>query len=135
MPKVKWSDANMIPMPDGTIVRARIDKVVYVAASKASGQPMFNVNYQVLEPDEYENRKLFRSFSLQSDSLWALKQMAIRFGAPDDMFDNDNADTDDIALALTDLEGYIEVDVHEYPKDSGEFRNGIKKFLKEPAIA
>lgn len=132
MPKVNWSDANMKNIPDGTAVHAIVDKVEYVAASKASGQPMFNVKFKILEPDDYENRTLFRSFSLQGESLWALKQMSVRFGAPDDLFDNDDLDTDDMIQALTNLEGDIEVDEHEYPKGSGEMRNGIKKFLTGP---
>ena len=131
MVKIKWSDANVSVIPDDTIVKAIVDKVEFQAASKSSGQPQFMVTFKVTEPDDYENRKLFRFFSLQSDALWALKQFNIRFGGDPDLFDDDDQDTDDIITALTNLEGYIQVGVNEYPKDSGEFRNNIKKFVTE----
>lgn len=129
MPKINWSDANMKTIPDGTVVHAIVDKVE-LKNSAASGQPMFNVKFKVLS-DEYENRVLFRTFSLQGDALWALKQFAVRFGAPDDLFDNDDMDTDDMISALTNLEGDIEVEEHEWPKGSGEMKNGVKQFLAE----
>lgn len=131
MPKINWSDANMVTIPDGTAVHVIVDKVE-LKNSQASGQPMFNIQFKIDEPEEYENRKLFRTFSLQGDALWALKQFAVRFGAPDDLFDNDDMDTDDMIQALTNLEGWLEVDEHEYPKGSGEKKNGVKKFLTEP---
>lgn len=131
MPKINWSDANMVTIPDGTAVHVIVDKVE-LKNSATSGQPMFNIQFKIDEPEDYENRKLFRTFSLQGDALWALKQFAVRFGAPDDLFDNDDMDTDDMIVALTNLEGWLEVDEHEYPKGSGEMKNGVKKFLTEP---
>jgi hypothetical protein len=131
MVKIKWTDANSTTIPDGTVVKAAVDKVEFQAASKASGQPQFMVTFRVLEPDAWENRKLIRYFSLQSDSLWALKQMSVRFGGDPELFDDDDKDTDEIAVELLNLEGYLEVEEHEYPKDSGEKRNSVKRFLAE----
>jgi len=131
MVKIKWSDANVSVIPDDTIVKAIVDKVEFQAASQSSGQPQFRVTLSVREPDAYENRKLFRFFSLQSDALWALKQFVVRWGGDADMFDDDDAGTDDIIKGLSNLEGYLQVGVNEYPKDSGEFRNHIKKFMSE----
>lgn len=131
MVKIKWTDANVSVIPADTTVKAIVDKVEFQAASDSSGQPQFKVMFSVREPDTYENRKLFRYFSLQSDSLWALKQFVVRWDGDASIFDDDDADTDDVAAALSNLEGYLVVGTNEYPKGSGDFRNNIKKFLSE----
>lgn len=128
MAKIKWTDANVTPAPEGTLAHGIVDKVDYIAASQTSGQPMFKVKIKISDPDEYENRILFRNFSLQGQALFGLKQWANRWGAPEGLFEDDDMDTDEMIKHLSNLEGDMILGVQEYPKDSGELQNYIKSF-------
>lgn len=55
---------------------AVIAKVVYHASSQASGKPYIEVEFSL----PANNRKAWTNFSLQPQSLWALKQFLQRVG-------------------------------------------------------
>jgi len=64
------------------LYRAHVSKVE-PRKGKTSGKPYLSVEFEL--PDE-DNRKLWQNFSLQPQSLWALKAFMVTLGFdPDDM--------------------------------------------------
>lgn len=136
---IKWSDAAKTtePIPADTIVEAVVSEYKFVAKSKASGNPTVNVKLTITkdtENGEWGGRVLFRNFSLQSTSLWALKQFADRAGAREDLFNNDEASVTDIMSELIGLAVKVRIGVHEYPEGSGQMRNDVAEFIQNVSI-
>jgi hypothetical protein len=66
------------PIPAGTY-SAKVTKVTYHAKAKSSGQPYLEFEFGAIE-GQGEKRRLWRNYSLQPQSLWALKQTLTRLG-------------------------------------------------------
>lgn len=137
---IQWSQAKKMPepIPADTILTVVMTGYDYVAKSKQSGQPTvnckFTISKELNEGSEWGGRVLFRNFSLQSNSLWALKQFADRAGAREDLFDNDDASIKEIMGELMGATVKVRVEQHEYPAGSGQMRNGIAEFIQDVTI-
>jgi hypothetical protein len=96
----------------------------YMAAAKESGEPYVVLEFRISE-GEFEGRKQWRNFSLQRQSLWALKKALVNMGAdPDDLegaFDLDDLMPDYIGSACL-----LDISQHTY---EGTIRNDIKAVL------
>lgn len=78
-------------------------------ASKSSGQPTMTLEWT----EQDSNRKMFKTYSLQPNSLWSLKRDLIRIGASMEDMSSPTADLDKI---VTGLYGYASTIVYGDPR-------------------
>jgi uncharacterized protein YgfB (UPF0149 family) len=76
--------------------------------------------------DEYAGRKVYRNYSLKTDSLPYFKQFMSRLGAPEDALEDEAAEIEDILNDLKGADCRVKVRVRTY---QGEARNDVQSVL------
>lgn len=87
------------PRPAGDYVGLLISHKIN-EASASSGQPTASLEYTEVENP---NKHMFANYSLQPQSLWAIKRDLLRLGAKVEDMNSEDADLDEI---ITKLYGY-----------------------------
>lgn len=70
--------------------------------AKASTSTNINLTLDVVAPEEFQGRKLFKLINVADDgnNLWSLKRELIRMGIPADDLEEDDLDTDALFAAI-----------------------------------
>jgi hypothetical protein len=120
---------NFDPVPAGTYTCT----VTAGEMKKTSGEgklgvvPMINWEFTIVEPEEFAKRKLWTNTVIHETTLFNLKALLLATG---EYTDEDLAT--EIDFEIEDVIGK-ELDLvagqREYPKDSGEWRNEVKRFV------
>lgn len=97
----------------------------YTAKSKSSGQPSVSVTFQLSE-DGLENRKLFKNYSLQPQSLWAFKQLLVALGMDEESLEEGDFDVEEVLKELVGARVILDVTVGEY---QGQKNNQVRRVL------
>lgn len=96
----------------------------YVAVSKSSGKPYYQLEFDITEP---EGRKAWRNYSLQPQSLFAIKRALIILGADEDDLEGE-IDLDEVLPQLIGADCTLALVIdNEYDPD--EPRNKVAKIL------
>ena len=104
----------------------------YVEQAKSSGQPYIELNFTVSE-GEHAGRKLYRNYSLQPQSLWAIKNTLITLGvAPEAFADEGGVEISDLCNEAIGATCAVQVKVHEY---QGADRNDVTRVLAKDLSA
>lgn len=124
--KVDFSQVKELsPIPPGKYA-STFSEFKIVPEAKGSGQPYAALTFTInAEEGEYEGRKLWRNFSLQPQSLWALKQALINLGCSSDSF-NAGDDLEDLLGSMVGSECILDVGMKQF---NGEDRNDVRKVL------
>lgn len=109
---------------------ATLEKWEYFPTAKSSGEPYVALTFHIIE-GEFEGRKLWRNYSLQKQSLWAIKRTAVRLGSDPDML-NGPLDLDDFLPDLVGAPCVVDVGIHPY---NDEDRNDVKDVLSVTGVA
>lgn len=89
------------------------------------------------DEDEYKGRKVFRTLSASPDSLWAMVDAAVAFGADSDDVTAPEVDMDAVFTELRGSSAYIQTSVREYTRKEGEeptLQTNVDKILSEPSV-
>jgi uncharacterized protein YgfB (UPF0149 family) len=85
----------------------------------------FSAQFTVTD-DEYAGRKVYRNYSLKTDSLPYFKQFMARLGADEDALEDEAAEIEDILNDLKGADCRVKVRVRVY---QGEARNDVQSVL------
>lgn len=90
--KLNFANVTSSALPPGEYL-CTLTAVKFTEASQSSGQPYIAAEFTVREDSDgstqHAGRKLFRNFSLQPQSLFALKQAMIALDADPDIFEQE----------------------------------------------
>lgn len=85
----------------------------------------FSMQFTVTD-DEYAGRKVYRNYSLKTDSLPYFKQFMSRLGAGEDALEDEAAEIEDILNDLKGADCRVKVRLRTY---QGEARNDVQSVL------
>lgn len=130
MPTIDFSGVSIDfePVEEGRY-NGIFESYEYRAQSKSSGQPYVVMAFRISEGD-HEGRKFFRNFSLQKQSLWALKRVLVRLGVDGEELGGP-IDIDDIMPEVTGAPCVLVIGTHLY---EDEIRNDVKDILSATEI-
>lgn len=70
--------------------------------AKTSTSTNISLTLDVVEPEQYQGRKLFKQINVADDggNLWSLKRELIKMGVPADTLEEDDLDTDTLFASV-----------------------------------
>jgi hypothetical protein len=126
MPRINFRDVPSIEaMPAGQY-NALFTAYDVKDASKSSNKPFVALTFTI-QDEGYENRKVWRNYSLQPQALWALKQTLTRLGAVPEDLESDDVELEDVLQNLIGNACVVDVGVEPY---QGTDRNQVRAVLE-----
>jgi hypothetical protein len=123
--KINFSNVQTLaPLPEGEY-QAILSEFKVVDKAKSSGKPYVALTFSITE-EGYAGRKVWRNFSLQEQSLWALKQTLIRLGVDPDTLADGDVELEDILGEAIGSPCVVVIGIREY---NGE-RNEVRQVLE-----
>lgn len=117
-------DKNFDPIPNGAYEAVVHDiEETEVKNGKNAGAPMWAVQFAI-NGGEYDNRRVFRNYTLVDSSLWAVKQFLVAVGVDPEALGGE------VEIDLNDLIGLpcrVVVRQREY---EGQKQNDVKQVMK-----
>jgi hypothetical protein len=105
-------------IPEGTY-KARIDKVEE-RKSKSSGEPYWNLELTIIDPLDFEGRKLWDVLMLGANALWKLRAVCESAGLPvegrNGAFDSEELLQQEVTIIVVndDYQGKVRSKVKQY---------------------